>query len=299
MVMVVTNSNELSKYTDKKTAVALGSFDAMHKGHLKVIGEAVSFAKKNGLYSLVQLFETVPESKGEVFEINSLSSRVEILEGLDVDIVVVEKFDERFKNTKYDEFVRLYLKDKYNASVVFAGDNYRFGHKAAGDIDKLREECSKYGIYTKIIECIKQGEVISSTRIRECIRNGDVEEALNLMTRPHILEGKVIHGRGVGHTIGFPTANIQIPQNSVVPKDGVYITNVTVDGQTYKGITNIGSKPTVDVKEKNIETHISDFNADIYGETIELEFLKFIRDIKKFNSLDELKKQLKEDKKQL
>ncbi len=294
--MVITNSNELSKYTDKKTAVALGSFDAMHKGHLKVIGEAVSFAKANGLYSLVQLFETVPKSKGEIFEINSLSSRVEILETLDVDIVVVEVFDEKFKNTRYDEFVKRYLKETYNASAVFAGDNYRFGYKAAGDVRKLREECSKYNIDTRIIECIRQGEVISSTRIRECIRTGNVEEATELMTRPYMLEGKVICGRGVGHTIGFPTANIEIPQNRVVPKDGVYLTRVTVDEKNYKGITNIGSKPTVDVKEKNIETYISEFNRDIYGETLKLEFLSFIRDIQKFESLEHLKKQLENDK---
>lgn len=294
--MVVTNSNELGKYTDKKTAVALGSFDAIHKGHLKVIGEAVSFAKENGIYSLVQLFETVPQSKGEVLEINSLSNRIKILEELNVDIVVIEAFDEKFKNTSYEEFVRLYLKDTYNAAAVFAGDNYRFGYKAAGDIDKLREECSKYGIATRVVECIRQGEVISSTRIRECIKKGDVEESAQLMTRPYMLEGKVVHGRGVGHTIGFPTANTVIPENRVVPKDGVYLTRVTVDGQTYKGITNIGSKPTVDVEEKNIETYISDFNRDIYGETIKIEFLKFLRDIQKFDSLESLKKQLKKDK---
>lgn len=294
--MVVTNSNELSKYTDRKTAVALGSFDAIHKGHLKVIGEAVSFAKEKGIYSLVQLFETVPESKGEVLEINSLSNRIKILEDLNVDIVVIEAFDENFKNTAYDDFVRLYLKDTYNAAAVFAGDNYRFGHKAAGNIDKLSEECGKYGIDTRVIACVRQGEVISSTRIRECIKNGDVEEALQLMTRPYMLEGKVIHGRGVGHTIGFPTANTEIPENRVVPKDGVYLTKVTVDGQPYKGITNIGSKPTVAVEEKNIETYISDFKRDIYGETIKIEFLKFIRGIQKFDSLECLKKQLEKDK---
>lgn len=294
--MVVTNSNELSKYTDKKTSVALGSFDAIHKGHLKVIGEAVLFAKEKGIYSLVQLFETVPESKGEALEINSLSSRIKILEELDVDIVVIETFDEKFKNTKYDEFVRRYLKNTYNAAAVFAGDNYRFGYKAAGNIDKLREECSKYGIETKVIECIRQGEVISSTRIREYIKNGDVEDASKLMTRPYMLAGKVVHGRGVGHTIGFPTANIEIPENRAVPKDGVYLTKVTVDGQSYKGITNIGSKPTVNVEEKNIETYIAGFSRDIYGKPIKLEFLKFIRDIQKFDDLEQLKKQLEKDK---
>lgn len=295
--MIVTNSNELNKYTDRKTAVALGSFDAMHKGHLEVIGQAVAFAKEKGIYSLVQLFETVP--KLDVAAINTLSARIGIVKELGVNIVVVEPFDDDFKNTSPEHFVKQYLSEIYNASAVFAGDNYRFGHKASGNADKLRKECSKYGITTKIIECVKQGEVISSTRIRESIRQGNVEAAAQLMTRPYMLEGKVVHGRGVGHTIGFPTANIEIPKNLIIPKDGVYLTDVTVLGQNFKGITNIGSKPTVDVREKNIETYIEGFDDDIYDTTIKLEFLKFIRNIKKFDSLDELKKQLKKDKKQL
>lgn len=294
--MIVTTSKELKNYTDKKTAVALGSFDAIHKGHLKVIGESVAFAKANDVYSLVQLFETVPQSKGGGGEINTLSNRLEILENLDVDLVVIESFDEEFKNTPYDRFVKEYLSDTYNAAAVFAGDNYRFGHMAAGNAQMLCDECKKYGIEAKISDCVSEDGLISSTRIRSLIKDGDVEKAAMLMTRPFMLEGMVVRGRGVGHTIGFPTANIEIPQNRILPKDGVYMTRVTVLGQSYKGITNIGSKPTVEVSEKNIETYISDFEGDIYGEKVKLEFVKFIRDIKKFASLEQLKDQLKKDR---
>lgn len=294
--MIVTNSCELKQHIAKKTSVALGSFDAIHRGHIKVIGEAVAYAKENGLLSLVQIFDMLPDIKGERENVNTLSMRLEILEELGADIVVIEQFDKAFRETPYREFAVKYLKELYNAAAVFAGDNYRFGYCAEGDTDKLAAECDRLGIKAKIIRCVEQGGVISSTRIRECIKGGEVEKAAELMTRPYSVEGSVIHGRGVGNTIGFPTANIDLPQNRLLPNDGVYLTRVTVDGQCYMGITNIGAKPTVKVEKRNIETYISDYNGNLYGKEIRVEFLKRIRDIKRFDNLCQLREQLEKDK---
>ncbi len=297
--MIVAKSDELIKYTNKKTAVALGSFDAIHKGHIAIICEAVNYAKQNDMLSLVQLFEVPPAVIGGAMAINSFEKRIEIIEKLGVDMVVTESFDQDFKNTNYTDFVTDYLKNRYNSGVVIAGENYRFGHLAKGDAQKLTELCERCGIDAKILACLKLDGVISSTRIREYIKQGEVETAATLMTRPYSISGEVIRGRAVGHSIGFPTANINIPQGKIVPKDGVYKSRVKIGTQAFDGITNVGAKPTVECDERNIETYIKDFSGNLYGQTIEVEFLKRIRDTKKFESLAKLKLQLENDLKML
>ncbi len=290
--MITTNSTELKNILkEKKTAVALGSFDALHKGHIYVIGKAVEYAKKNNLTALVQLVE-IPTR----LRINTLETRLQILEKMGVEVVVVEQFTENFRSVDYKSFICEFLSDKYNAAAVFCGDNYRFGYMAEGDTDKLSEGCSKCGISVKVIPCIEIEGVVSSTVIREFIKNGEMEKAAEYMTRPYAVSGEVVHGRGVGKTLGFPTANISIPPNAVIPKNGVYLTKVRLDGEIYDGITNVGAKPTVDVDEVNIETYMDKFDADIYGKTIAVEFIKRLRDTKKFDNLEELRTQLERDK---
>ncbi len=297
--MIVTNSDELIKYTHKKTAVALGSFDAIHKGHIAIIREAVAYAKQHNMMSLVQLFEVPPAVISGAKSINTLKKRIDIIESLGADIVVVERFDDKFKSIEYTEFVTMYLKQRYNSGAVIAGTNYRFGHLAKGDARCLTELCKSYGMDVRILECLELDGVISSTRIREYIQQGKVELAVELMTRPYSVAGEVVHGKALGHSIGFPTANINIPDKQIVPKDGVYASCVKIDGNIFDGITNVGKKPTVDCNDKNIETYIKNFDGDLYGRIIEIEFLKRIRDIKKFSDLNELKAQLQEDIKML
>ncbi len=290
--MITTNSTELNNVLKgKKTAVALGSFDALHKGHIYVIGKAIEYAKKNNLTALVQLVE-IPSR----LRINTLEKRLEILEEMGVEVVVVEQFTESFRSVNYKNFICEFLNEKYNAAAVFCGDNYRFGYMAEGDTDKLTEECSRCGISVNVIPCVEIEGVVSSTVIREFIKNGDMEKVTEYMTRPYAVSGEVAHGRGLGKKLGFPTANISIPPDAVIPKTGVYSTQVRLDGKIYDGITNIGAKPTVGVDEMNIETFIKDFNGDLYGKTITVEFIKRLRDIKKFENLDELKAQLEKDK---
>ncbi len=293
--MKIANSNEIKRYTDRKTAAALGSFDALHMGHLRVIGEAVAFAKNNGFLSLVQLVETPNQTE----RVKTLEKRLEILNNMGVDIVVIEKFTPKFRSTEYTDFVADYIRAIYNAKAVFVGENYRFGHGAKGDTQKLTQECAKYGIEVFIQPCIELGGIISSSRIRQLIKTGQVEEVTELMTVPYSVSGEVVHGEGVGKSLGFPTANINIPENTVIPKDGVYLSRVLFDNREFLGITNVGSKPTVNINEKNIETYIADYDGNLYGKTVEVQFLKYLREIKKFDSLEELKGQLEKDKEKI
>lgn len=293
--MIVVNSTELGDVLNSKTAVALGSFDALHKGHLKVIEAAIRYAKSNGLKSLVQIF-------GSTFfkeSINTLKRRLKILEETGADIVVVEQFDENFRKLTYKDFVSEYLNQRYNAAMVFAGKNYRFGYLAEGDSENLASECLKFNIEAEIIDCFQIDGIVSSTKIRDFIKNGQVENAAEYMSRPYSLEGTVVHGKAIGRKLGFPTANIMLPSGILIPKDGVYLARVILPYGTFFGITNIGSKPTVNVSERNIETYISDFDGNLYDKSIELEFLKRIRDIKHFESLELLKEQLEKDKKEI
>ncbi len=289
--MVVLKGNQHENFIfEKKTAVALGSFDALHKGHTAVIGAAVSYARENGLLSLVQLVE-IPNTQ----RINSFEKRLEILEEMGVDAVIAEEFSPEFRSIDYKSFVAHNLFEKYNAAAVFSGENYRFGHGAEGDVHKLREECLGLGIKVFVKDCVCLDTIVSSTEIRRLVSEGKMEKVTEYMGRPFSVCGKVVHGRELGRRLGFPTANIGIPENIIMPKDGVYLSRVSFDGTVFFGVTNIGAKPTVDVAEKNIETYISDYKGDIYGKVIEVEFLKKLRDIKKFDTVDGLRKQLVQD----
>ncbi len=290
--MTVTNSTELKNYIkNKKTAVALGSFDALHKGHIKVISGCIDYARKNGLLSMVQLVE-IPNAK----RINSLKERLEILEGMGADVVVVEEFSPQFKGVKYDGFVREYLAGRYNAAAVFSGENYRFGYMAEGDTKKLAAECAKLGVAVFTEKCVQLEGVISSTQIRNFIENGDMERATEYMGRPFSLSGRVVHGKALGRKLGFPTANIEIPEGFVVPQRGVYAARVIIGGDRFFAVANVGTKPTVNDKKPNIEAYIFGFDGEIYGDEIKIEFCKKLRDIKKFENTEQLSQQIERDK---
>ena len=290
--MTITNSIELKNYVkDKKTAVALGSFDALHKGHLKVICGCIEYAQKNGLVSVVQLVE-IPNSK----RVNTIEKRLEILDDMGADIVVIEEFSQQFKEVKYRDFVEEYLAKRYNAAAVFSGDNYRFGYMAEGDTQKLMAECGKYGIEVFVSDCVRLEGTISSTEIRKFVENGDMEKATLCMGRPFSLSGRVVHGKALGRKLGFPTANIEIPDGFVVPQCGVYAAVVVVGKDRFYSIANVGAKPTVNDKKPNIEAYMFDFNDEIYGDEIQVEFCKKLRDIKKFENIAELSRQIERDK---
>lgn len=295
--MRIIEGNAVREVNLRNTAVALGTFDAMHSGHRAVIRAATECAVKNNLLSVVYLFRVSPRAAfgGEGKSVNSVEKRLEILEELGVRIAVIEDFNLEYAQTSCRDFV-LFLKECLGAKTVYAGFNYHFGRQGKGDAVELQRLCREYELICDILPCVSEQGVISSSRIRDLIESGQVEEAEHFLCRPFSIAGKVIYGNQFGRTIGFPTANMELPENLVIPADGVYSSSVCLEGHTYPAITNIGGKPTVAQNERNIETHIIGFSGDLYGKNIEVKFCRRLRGIVKFSSAQELRCQLETDK---
>ena len=289
-------------FTLHQTAVALGGFDAIHAGHQTIIRNVVDKAKAEGLNSAVYLFRNQPRgvvSGGAAPAVCSLEKRLEILEELGVDVVIAEWFTPDYKEVLPETFVKAYLKDWLDARYVAAGFNYRFGKQGAGDMDALKLLCQPLGIEVYGAEPVTvDGETVSSTRIRELLQDGDVVQAARCLKRQFSLCGTVISGNQIGRTMGFPTANIPCPKELILPKHGVYLARCKVDGVWYPAICNVGTRPTVTDGEALIESHLMDFDGDLYGKEIEVAFWEYLRPITKFADLNALQQQLERDKEQ-
>lgn len=286
--------------TDEKLnngrAVALGNFDGMHIGHLAVLEKTVGLSGK-GLTPSVMLFDehSLKAVLGEAPpRLMTDSERLVFLKKKGLEIITVSFAD--IKDLTPGEFVDSVLVKQLDAGAVVCGFNYRFGRGAAGDAQQLRSICESRGI-----ECIITDEVladslpVSSTAIRKKIENGSIEEANRMLGRCFGFTATVIDGDKRGRTWGFPTINQRLPDGLVIPRFGVYQSLVRVDGQEYKGVTNIGSRPTVGTEIVLSETHILDFNGDLYGKDAEIRLIRFIRPEQKFGSFDELVLQIKKD----
>lgn len=297
--MVLINS-DFKRVVQKQTYVALGSFDGIHKGHLALINKSIELAKKNDSLSMVYTFKNHPRTlinKGGAPKlIINLEEKTEMLQYLGVDLSVFVEFTKKFMSLEPEEFINNLIKE-YNVKGIVVGFNYRFGYKNKGDVNFLKELVLSKGVELYIIDPFTyKDDVVSSTRIRNAVLEGRMYEAYNMLGRYFSLKGEVVGGKRIGRTINFPTANIDINKKIVLPKIGVYYTNVELNGEVYKGITSVGNNPTVNGKNITVETHILDFDEDIYGKEIKLYFISKIRDEKKFNSLEELKLQLINDK---
>ncbi len=278
---------------NSKTSVALGFFDGVHAGHSAVISNAVEYAKENGLTSVVWTFDSSPK-KAPV--ITDEHERRELFEKMGVDILITFPFDDSVKSIVCEDFAKRVLKDCLNAQKVFCGFNYSFGAGGKGNPEKLKILCAENEIETQVVSPVNDGNAaVSSSRIREMIEKGEVADACRLLGRPYSIYGKVNHGKKLGRTIGFPTANQEIKNKKVMPGDGVYLTRVTVDGKEYFGITDIGVKPTVGEHARGAETFIFGYNGDLYEKNIKTEFLECLRGEKKFESVEELKCQISAD----
>jgi len=291
---------DLKDIQNSNNYIALGSFDGLHIGHLSLIYKVVEVAKKNNGKSMVFTFKNHPRTFINKEEAPKLlmdnNRKVEILKIHKVDIVCFQEFDLKFMKMTPKEFVE-FLVFEYNIKGFVVGFNYKFGYKNLGDVELLKKLQNEYGYELYVMEpCTYKTQVISSTRIRKALEDGEVLDASKMLDLPYTLSGEVIHGKQLGRTIGFPTANLKYNQNFILPKIGVYYTNIKVNNNIYKGITSVGNNPTVEGKTLTIETYILEFNKDIYGENIDVSFIKKIRDEKKFNSLEELKDQLQKDK---
>lgn len=285
----------------EKTYIALGSFDGIHKGHLTLMNELLRKSKEKNVLSMVYTFKNHPLTiiNGNIKPkiVMSNQQKIEVLDKLDVDIVCLDEFNRELMVMQPEEFIKMLIR-RFNAKGFIVGFNYRFGYKNKGDIELLKQLSYKYNFDLRIMKAYKEnGDVVSSTKIRELIKLGEIEMANELLTREFILTGKIVHGKKLGRKIGFPTANLEIDKDLVLPKIGVYYTNIEVEGEIYRGITSVGNNPTVNGDTITVETYILNFSKDIYGKKIKLYFIEKIREQQKFASLDELKKQLERDKK--
>lgn len=285
---------------DDKTYIALGSFDGLHMGHLSLINKTIELAKENNIKSMVFTFKnhplTVINSDIAPKLIISNDEKTKLLKNLGIDILNYAEFNNEFMKINPEDFICNLLKH-YNAKGFVVGFNYRFGYKNLGDVDLLKSLSEKYNFDIYIVKPVKvNGEVISSSKIRHLISEGDITKANYFLTRPFMLEGKVIKGKQLGRKINFPTINLDYDRNIVLPKGGVYFTSIEYNNEKFKGITNIGYNPTVRDKKLSIETHMLDFNKEIYNENVKVFFHKRIRDEKKFESVEKLAEQLSKDK---
>ncbi len=281
------------------TVTALGNFDGIHKGHRELISLAVAEARKAGLMSAVFTFSTHPRNafgRNAVKNIISAEEKAQIIADLGVDYLFNLPFADEIRTLSPSEFIDRLLIEKFNMKEGFCGFNYTFGYKAEGTPEMLKAEGAEKGFKIHVLEPYTvDGEVVSSTLIRKIIEKGEVELCRKYMDRNFAAGGVVIEGNRLGGTtLGFPTANINIDESMILPPNGVYITKTLWRGAWYPSITNVGNKPTIGEYAKNMETHILDteFNRDLYGEILRVEFLKKLRDEKKFDSLDALRDEI-------
>ncbi len=285
----------------KKRVVALGFFDGVHLGHGELLKSTKSLAAELGVTPSVLTYLRHPSevlSDTPVRLINTVEERCAIISELyGIDDIVVRAFDPEYASLSCEDFVDKILVSELSAVGVCAGYDFRFGKGGKGDAELLLKLCRERDIECRIIEKVTlDGEVISSSGIRKLLENGEIARANKLLGHYHCIMSVVEHGKALGRTLDFPTANQALPKNAVVPKCGVYITKVTVDGSEFKGVTNIGMRPTVESgAAPRLETYILDFFGDIYGEKIKVELVCFLREEKKFASVELLKKQIVQD----
>ncbi len=286
----------------KDTVVALGYFDGVHLGHQTVIKTAKSIAERNGWLTSVMTFHPHPAvvlgKANHIPAITPLEEKGKFIEELGVDIMYVVRFNEAFSKLSPQEFVDEYLIGLSVRHVV-AGFDYTYGRFGKGTMETMPKHSRGKFEVTTIEKVAKHNEKVSSTLIRSLIGEGNVEVLPEYLGRYYEMTGEVVTGEQRGRTIGFPTANLSVSPEYVVPKTGVYAVKVKYKDKTYNGILNLGYKPTFHEEwpEPTLEVHILDFNQNIYGERLTIEWRKRLRDEKKFSSADELIKQIHEDKK--
>ncbi len=281
--------------------LALGFFDSVHIGHKKLISHMLKLSETLGTESAIFTFINSPFEllRKDVKEILTFDERCVLFEKLGIDNVIYGKMDESFLSQDKDEFL-LTLLNNYNIKCIVCGEDYTYGKNASGNASTLRDFCDKHSIKFEVDELLKiGGEKVSSTAIRKYIATGDMEKINFLMGDRYFIEGEVIHCAGRGRHLGFPTANIMISDNKMALKSAVYQTIVTVSGKRYKAITNVGERPTFNENAYIIESYLEDFDRDIYGEKIRVEFVKKLREIEFFDSKEKLIERLEKDKKTL
>lgn len=288
-------------HSDHHTVVTIGTFDGVHVGHQKILERLVSTAKAGNLESAILTFFPHPrmvlQKDAEIKLINTIEERKKILAKSGVDHLIIHPFTHQFSRLTAREFVRDILVHKLKAKKVIIGYDHRFGRNRTADLEVLRDFGREYDFEVEEISKQDIEEVaVSSTKIRKALLEGEVEKANRYLSYPFSLSGIVVKGKGLGREFEFPTANLEIKEDyKLIPKIGVYVVRSEIDGKEVFGMMNIGVNPTVGGTEKTIETHFFDLDRDLYGKYITIELLTRIRDEKKFDSVDSLKRAMKQD----
>ncbi|SDR00185.1 bifunctional riboflavin kinase/FAD synthetase [Thermostaphylospora chromogena] len=293
-----------------RSVVTVGVFDGVHRGHRRLAERCVELARESGVPSVAVTFEPHPlevvRPGTRPDRLTSAARRAELLSALGVDEVCVLPFTYEFSQLAPDEFVQVVLVDRLHATGVVVGENFRFGHQAAGDVETLRRLGEKYDFVTDVVPLVADGETVSSTLIRERLLVGDVEGARAALGRPHRVEGVVVRGYQRGRQLGFPTANVESPPHTAIPADGVYagwlqcipMGNIPAqyDGARWPAAISVGTNPTFEGVERTVEAHVLDHDdLELYGARVAVEFAARLRGNVRFDSVESLVAQIGRD----
>lgn len=285
----------------EKTVIALGFFDGVHLGHGALLRRTAERAAALGAVAAAFTFDRPPKAVvtgANVQLINSVEDRIDLMGELyGVRQVIVAPFDRQMMTCPWQEFIRR-LAAEHGACHLVAGHDYRFGHKNEGTPELLRRRCEELGLGCDVIPRVEiEGVTVSSTYIRRLLEQGEVERAALFLGHPHRLSQTVGHGRRLGRTIGAPTVNLAPPEGVLLPRRGVYVSRARLaDGSVYPGVTNVGVRPTVsDGGAVSVETHMMGFAGELYGQRVTLEFLRRLRPERRFDSVEELRRQIRAD----
>jgi len=296
MEFAIRYSLDTLPFKPRGRVVALGLFDGIHEGHIAIIRDTVRKAAAAGLTSCVQTFINIPKS--ETGELTTPEEKLSILSSLGVEELLVLDYNE-VRDMSPEDFIMDCLLVRMGAAQVVVGADYRFGKGAAGDVDLLKSVCSSLDIDVHVHEeMLEDGRKVSSTWLKELLLNGEVDKYARFCKgRFFSYTGKVVVGKQMGHLMGFPTANIEIPESKIVIKRGVYASRVTLGKRVLYGVTNVGLRPTLENTTRDVcETYIFDFDEDIYGAVITVEPVAHIRAETRFDSKEQLMAQVEADK---
>ncbi len=283
-----------------RSVLTIGMYDGVHRGHQQIIGAAVGRAGELSLPSVVVSFDPHPSEVvrpgSHPLILTAPSRKAALVEELGADVLCVLPFTREFSRFAADEFVHMVLVQKLHVAAVVVGENFRFGHKAAGDVTLLQNLGRRFGFTAEGVELVTEDDVeLSSTYVRACVAAGDVDRASRALGRPHRVEGVVVRGDGRGRDLGYPTANVESPAHTAVPADGVYAGRLVRSGGELVAAISVGTNPTFSGEQRRVEAFVLDFDGDLYGEHVGVDFVHRLRPMLAFDTVAALLSAMDDD----